>query len=165
MEIKLLISIFFFFYLSQTWSLSSSLVSCRDLEGASVLNSYTEYEFNDEGTKLINKTIKKGPIVRHWSNLSDKIHEVFYKYSNQKFKSDRVQVSYIEDKTKKELRNKIYNLVKAKGNEYKMANFHFSDGVTSSDKRPGKQHYTFMNGDKPICSIIIEHSESAEDPQ
>ena len=141
--------------------LAKDPVSCRDREEFKVLIDYTKTTFNNPKNKR-KEVIKRGPMVVVWSNVTGKLHEVFFHFKNKKFMPDKVLVSYYLQKNKKLVEKKEYKLSLVSQGLMKVKNFKFSDGVRDKKDRPADQYYNFMSGEKVICQLKVSHHHAVE---
>jgi hypothetical protein len=136
-------------------------VSCRDSKEFKALVDYTKYTLN-KSDKKVKETITRGPMVRGWSNLTGKLHEIFFSFTRDKFKPDRVLISYIVDEEKKLISEKEYKMVAVSSGLLKVGNFKFNDGVRDKKYRPAHQYYKFMKEKRVICQIKVSHHHAIE---
>jgi hypothetical protein len=164
MEVAKFISLFLVVFFSLQGSAKQEQDTCRDHKGIRVINEYTIYKFDKTGTKRIDESIGKGPMVRQWSNLSDKLHKVYYEYDDPKFKADEVQIIYTLDSKNKIISNKVYTMADVSVGVLKVKDFKFSDGIQLKILRPARQIYLFKKNKKLLCSILVEHTQAIEMP-
>jgi hypothetical protein len=148
--------------ISLTTFAESKLISCREHRDIKVLNSYVEHLFNAEGTEKIGEKIVSGELARDWSNLSAHLKEIFYKYSDEKYRADNVKIIYTVKGSTKPLYMKTSKLKEIGKGFYKINDYTFNDGVKDKVFRPAAQTYVFRNGKKPICSITVFHYHAEE---
>jgi hypothetical protein len=134
-----------------------ALKDCRDIPEIKVLNNYLDYKYRYEEGKpiLTSKTKIRRPLVRHWSNVSSKLFEIYFQFTNKKYEVTGVTIKYIFNK--KIIYNKKYKMKSFQKGLLEIDKYSFNDGVLKPEFRPGHQLYTFSKNDKPICEIKVSH--------
>lgn len=158
MDIKIIYSLIFLLLNINAFAVKD----CRDIGEVEVLNHVLDYKYSyDQGkAKLVSKEKIKRPLVRHWSNISSELFEVYYKYSKKEFSATSVNVKYFHNK--KEKYSKDYKMRRLEDNLFQIDNYTFNDGVLDPKFRKGRQVYTFKKNKKEICSIDVLHIFATE---
>ena len=162
MEIRKIIAFTLVLMSATSYAKTKLTPSCREQKDLRVLVDITDHIFDESGTKLVNKVIKKRELVRQYSNLSDVLGHLYFEYNKDSVKPDQLKVMYFHDlKEEKKMRSE-FKLKKHKDNLLVVDGFDFKKEYYAKEKYPIIQKFIFMKGKDEVCRISVDQSFELE---